>query len=80
MCWPTEASKALKPEPALNAVINNLTTGTGKAGKMMDQLGISAFDSNGKFIGLAETLRVVDEATKDMTEEQRNAALAAPWR
>lgn len=62
---------------ALNAVINNLTTGTGKAGKMMDQLGISAFDSNGKFIGLAETLRVVDEATKDMTEEQRNAALAA---
>ena len=62
---------------ALNAVINNLTTGTGQAGKMMDQLGISAFDSNGKFIGLAETIRVVDEATKDMTEEQRNAALAA---
>ena len=62
---------------ALNAVINNLTTGTGQAGKMMDKLGISAFDSNGKFIGLAETLRVVYEATKDMTEEQRNAALAA---
>lgn len=62
---------------ALNAVINNLTTGTGQAGKMMDKLGISAFDSNGKFIGLAETIRVVDEATKDMTEEQRNAALAA---
>ena len=62
---------------ALNAVINNLTTGTGQAGKMMDKLGISAFDSNGKFIGLAETLRVVDEATKDMTEEQRNAALVA---
>ena len=62
---------------ALNAVINNLTTGTGQAGKMMDKLGISAFDSSGKFIGLAETIRVVDEATKDMTEEQRNAALAA---
>ena len=62
---------------ALNAVINNLTTGTGQAGKMMDKLGISAFDSNGKFIGLAETIRVADEATKDMTEEQRNAALAA---
>lgn len=62
---------------ALSAVINNLTTGTGQAGKMMDKLGISAFDSNGKFIGLAETIRVVDEATKDMTEEQRNAALAA---
>lgn len=62
---------------ALNAVINNLTTGTGQAGKMMEKLGISAFDSNGKFIGLAETIRVVDDATKNMTEEQRNAALAA---
>lgn len=69
--------KGSKAGTALNAVINNLTTGTGQAGKMMDKLGISAFDSNGKFIGLAETLRVVDEATKDMTEEQRNAALAA---
>lgn len=69
--------KGSKAGIALNAVINNLTTGTGQAGKMMDKLGISAFDSNGKFIGLAETLRVVDEATKDMTEEQRNAALAA---
>lgn len=62
---------------ALNAVINNLTTGTGQAGKMMEKLGISAFDSNGKFIGLAETIRVVDDATKNMTEGQRNAALAA---
>lgn len=74
------ASRGIKGSEAgtaLNAVINNLTTGTGQAGKMMDKLGISAFDSNGKFIGLAETIRVVDEATKDMTEEQRNAALAA---
>lgn len=62
---------------ALNAVINNLTTGTGQAGKMMEKLGISAFDSNGNFIGLAETIQVVNEATKDMTEEERNAALAA---
>jgi len=62
---------------ALNAVMNNLTTGTGQAGKMMEQLGISAFDSNGNFIGLAETIQVVSEATKNMTEEERNAALAA---
>ena len=71
------ANRGIKGSEAGTAVINNLTTGTGQAGKMMDKLGISAFDSNGKFIGLAETLRVVDEATKDMTEEQRNAALAA---
>ena len=62
---------------ALNAVLVNLTTGTGQAGKMMEKLGISAFDSNGKFIGLEETIRMVSNATAGMTEEERNAALAA---
>lgn len=62
---------------ALNAVLINLTTGTGQAGKMMEQLGISAFDSAGNFIGLQETIQRVYEATKDMTEAERNAALAA---
>lgn len=62
---------------ALNAVLANLTTGTGRAGKMMEKLGISAFDSSGNFIGLQETIMSVYEATKDMTEAERNAALAA---
>jgi len=62
---------------ALNAVLTNLTTGTGQAGTMMKKLGISAFDSSGKFIGLEETIRMVSDATKDMTGEERNAALAA---
>lgn len=62
---------------ALNAVMINLTTGAGQAGKMMSKLGISAFDSSGNFIGLEETIRQVYEATKDMTDAQRNAALAA---
>lgn len=62
---------------ALNAIIAKLTTGTGQAGKMMDKLGISAFDSEGSFIGLEKTLRKVDAATKDLSDDQRNAALAA---
>ena len=62
---------------ALNAVLVNLTTGTGQAGKMMEKLGISAFDSSGKFIGLRETIQKVYGATKDMTDAERNAALAA---
>ena len=41
---------------ALNAIMVNLTTGTGKAGKAMEALGVSAFDSEGNFIGLQETL------------------------
>ena len=62
---------------ALNAVMVNLTTGTGQAGKMMEKLGISAFDSEGKFIGLHETLSTVNAALAGLNEEERNAALAA---
>ena len=62
---------------ALNAVMINLTSGTGQAGKMMGKLGISAFDSEGKFIGLYETLHEVDTALAGLNEEERNAALAA---
>lgn len=61
---------------ALGAIMANLTTGTGQAGKMMEKLGISAF-SGGKFIGLKNTLEVVNGAMKGLTDEERNAALAA---
>lgn len=62
---------------ALNAVMVNLTTGTGQAGEMMGKLGISAFDSSGKFIGLENTLQQVNAALSGCTDEERNAALAA---
>lgn len=64
---------------ALNAVMINLTTGTGQAGKMMGKLGISAFDSEGRFIGLQETLKEVNRALLALgdNEEAKNAALAA---
>jgi len=62
---------------ALNAIMVNLTTGTGQAGEMMGKLGISAFDSSGKFIGLENTLQQVNAALSGCTDEERNAALAA---
>lgn len=62
---------------ALSAIITNLTTGAGQAGKMMKKLGVSAFDSSGKFIGLKATLEKVNEATRSLSDEERNAALAA---
>lgn len=55
----------------LNAMLINLTSGAGRAGTAMEELNISAFDSEGQFIGLEKTLRLVNEATKDMTDEQR---------
>jgi len=62
---------------ALNAIMINLTTGAGQAGAMMEKLGISAFDSSGNFIGLEETLQTVNSALSGLTDEERNAALAA---
>lgn len=62
---------------ALNAIMTNLTTGTGQAGKMMASLGVSAFDSDGKFKGVEVTLQELNQALSGCTEEQRNAALAA---
>lgn len=56
---------------ALNAIMVNLTSGAGQAGKAMEELGLSAFDSEGSFIGLEETLRLVKEATAGMTDEQQ---------
>nr|WP_325300167.1 phage tail tape measure protein [uncultured Dysosmobacter sp.] len=62
---------------ALNAIMTNLTTGTGQAGKMMEQLGLSAFDSQGNFIGMEATLQQLNGRLAGMTDEERNAALAA---
>lgn len=56
---------------ALNAIMVNLTSGAGQAGVAMEELGLSAFDADGNFIGLEETLQLVKDRTKDMTDEQR---------
>jgi TP901 family phage tail tape measure protein len=74
------ANRGIKAEEAgtaMKAVMANLTTGSGAAGKMVEKLGIHAFDAEGKFVGLKNLLLQVNEATKGMTEEERNAAFAA---
>ncbi|WP_051539880.1 phage tail tape measure protein [Clostridium ihumii] len=61
---------------ALNSIMVNLTTGAGQAGEAMETLNLSAFDSEGKFKGMANVLLELKDKTKDMTEEQRNLVLA----
>ena len=56
---------------ALNAIMINLTTGAGQAGKAMHKLGVSAFE-NGKFKGLKQTLTEVRDKLAGMTEEEQN--------
>ncbi|SHI17897.1 phage tail tape measure protein [Sporanaerobacter acetigenes] len=61
---------------ALNAVLLNLTAPTGRAKQALDELGFSAFDSQGNFKGLENVLFELKDKLKGMTEEQRNTYLA----
>ncbi|MFD6770982.1 phage tail tape measure protein, partial [Micromonospora chalcea] len=48
-----------------------------KARAVMDELGIAAYDTNGEFIGTTKLAGVLQKALGGLTQEQRNAALAA---
>ena len=61
---------------ALNAVIANMTTGTGKAGKKMAELGLSAFNSDGTFKGLKQTFTELNDKLANMTDEERQVTIA----
>lgn len=45
------------------------------AASLMSELGISAYDAQGKFIGMSEYAGVLQNALKGMSDEQRNATL-----
>lgn len=42
----------------------------------MDQLGISFYDAQGKFVGVSGVAQILQQRLKDLTVEQRNQALA----
>ena len=69
--------KGAEAGTALNAILINLTSGAGASGKAMQELGLSAFDSAGNFKGMRNVLGELNTKLKGMTEEQRNATLAA---
>lgn len=61
---------------SFKAMLQRLTPQSGEAKAEMDRLGISAYDASGEFIGLAEFSGQLQTALRDLTPEQRNAALA----
>ncbi|WP_010293530.1 phage tail tape measure protein [Clostridium senegalense] len=61
---------------ALNSVLINLTSGAGQAGVAMEELGLSSFDSEGKFKGVKVVLQELNEKLQGCTEEQKNTYLA----
>lgn len=61
---------------ALNATLINLTTGAGKAGKAMKELGLNAYNNKGEFKGIESTLNELNNALATCTAEQKDNYLA----
>lgn len=61
---------------SFKSMLQALNNPSAKARKEMDELGISMYDANGEFIGLAALAGELETAMADLTPEQRNAAMA----
>lgn len=61
---------------SFKAMLQRLTPQSAEAQRKMDELGISAYDAQGQFIGLEAFAGNLEGALKDLTPEARNAALA----
>lgn len=61
---------------SFKSMLQRLTPQSNEAKNKMAELGISAYDAKGEFIGLAEFAGNLQAALRDLTPEQRNAAMA----
>ncbi len=61
---------------SFKSMLQRLTPVSAESKKEMERLGISAYDVNGNFIGMEKFAGNLQESLKDLTVEQRNAALA----
>lgn len=61
---------------SFKTMLQSLTPQSQKAKDEMDRLGISAYDAQGQFVGLAEFAGNLQTAMEDLTPQQRNAAMA----
>ena len=61
---------------SFKTMLQRLTPQSAEARKVMDELGVSAYDASGQFIGMAEFAGNLQGALRDLTPEQRNAALS----
>lgn len=61
---------------SLKVMLQRLVPQSKEAAQMMDQIGFSAYDSTGKFVGLEELARRMKTSFSKLTPEARNAAMA----
>lgn len=60
----------------LNSMLMKLAAPSAEASNTMKELGISAYDAQGHFVGMANFAGQLQKAEKDLTDEQRNQANA----
>lgn len=60
---------------SLKSMLQRLTPQSNEAKKKMEELGLSAYDAQGNFIGLAAFAGQLQSSLSDLTPEARNAAL-----
>lgn len=61
---------------SLKTMLQRLSAPMGDAEKLMDSLGISAYDASGQWVGLEQLAGQLTRALGDMTPAQRNAAMS----
>ncbi|NUQ31335.1 MAG: phage tail tape measure protein [Dermatophilaceae bacterium] len=61
---------------SFKSMLQRLTPQSDEAAGLMQELGISAYDAGGNFIGLEAFAGNLQQALKDLTPEQRNSAMA----
>lgn len=60
---------------SFKSMLQRLTPQSKEAQKKMDELGISAYDAGGNFIGLERFAGNLQTSMKDLTDQQRNASM-----
>lgn len=60
---------------SFKTMLLNLVPQSIKAGTVFSQLGFSAFDAHGEFVGLSETARRLHDALDDLSSSDRTAAM-----
>lgn len=60
---------------SFKTMLMRLTPQSKEASDMMAKLGLTAYDANGNFVGLAEYAGRLQDSLRNLTPEQRNAAL-----
>lgn len=60
----------------LKVMLQKLQNPSSTAKKAMDELGLSAYDSSGKFVGMADIAQQLQEKTANLSQAQRDQAMA----